>query len=72
MEPLYIKEDIYLLSYKKLDTSKVKIHHVETGMKPDKDLRYSQTPYLRNGIKVARLYIDGIGVLERHAIYHLR
>ncbi len=67
-----------LLSYKRLHlwhssrSYKLKVHHFEYGYGPENDLFYSDRVYLRNGVKVARMYIDGIGFQQKHAIFHLR
>ena len=64
-----------LLSYKRLGlwhrTNKIPIHHYE-GIQAADDLYYGDRPYLRDGIKVARRYVDGVGTYERHAIFYLR
>jgi len=63
-----------LLSYKRLHlwhrSNKIPIHHHE-GPQAEKDMFYDDRPYLRNKIKVARSYVDGIGVQARYAIFHL-
>jgi len=63
-----------LLSYKNLHlwhhSSGVPIHHYE-GPQAEKDMYYNDRPYLRNGIKVARNYVDGVGQFARYAIFHL-
>ncbi len=53
-------------------SNKLKPDHTELGYKPESELYYSDCPYMRDGIKVARVYIDGIGCQQRHAIYHLK
>ncbi len=64
-----------LLSYKRLGlwhrSKRIKPHHYE-GPQCGIDLHYDDRPYMRNGIKIARNYKDGIGFQERYAVYHLR
>lgn len=46
------------------------IHHYE-GAQAEGDMFYDDRPYLRDGIKVARSYIGGVGVQARFAIFYL-
>jgi hypothetical protein len=42
------------------------------GYQPEKDMPYSNTPYLIDGKKVCRRYISGVGFQQINRIYFLR
>lgn len=64
---------VKLLSNKEINNgwmTKIKPHHYEIGYKPEEEMPYCYLPYFRDGEKIARAYIDGIGCQMRHAIYY--
>ncbi len=59
-------EPLYLWHHR----NEIPVHHYE-GVQAEEDMYYDDRPYLRDGVKVARRYVGGVGAFARFAIYHL-
>ena len=65
-------KNIKLLSYKFIDTRKMVPEYRSIGYEIEKELRLNLRPYMKNGIKMCREYVDGIGCQMKNLIYYLR